>query len=206
MNKKIGIVLGILVVGLISLVAFSTTGHDSGTVPQERVLGGDVRNTPDIYTQGVGFGDPAVTVNWAAGKIGPGVNNAAWINQTGKVQYVDYVEASPDNTASSTFKVFAYSTSTAYSLVYDFTGTPANNTTTKLVINGFLMGTSTTATSTSNMDLSVTGKTLRVPDGSRVQFLLRGVDTGCASQGGFCEAATSTNRGFNVPVRIRYHD
>ena len=207
MKNKVGIVLGILVVGLISLGAIF--GFDSGTVSQDEnpeVVAGDTRNTPDQYTNGVAFGTLPVTVTWAGGKISAGENTAYWYNNTGKVQYVDYLEASPDGTASSTYKIFAYSTSTAYATLYDITATPANNATTRIAISGFNYATSSTATSTSNLDLSVAGKVLRVADGGRVQFLLRGVDSGCASQGGACETATSTNRGFNVPWRIRIHD
>lgn len=201
MNKKIVIVLGILVVGLISLLGFRMA---SG--PTEIVVQGDVRNTPDTFTNGAEFGLLPVAVNWAGGIIPAGQNNVSWVNNTGEVQYVDYVEMSPNNTASSTFKLFAYSTTTAYSVLYDITATPANNSTTKIVINGFNYATSSTATTTSNMDLTTAGKTLRVADGARIQFLLRGVDLGCVSQGGFCETATSTNRGFNIPWRVRYHD
>lgn len=201
--KKILIGLGALVVVvLLVLVGINHTSAPTQVVDQS--LGGDVRNPGDNSPNGIQLGNLPVTVNYDGGKIQPKTNTAFWKNTTGKTQYVDYVEVSTDNTASSTFAVYAYATSTAPRTLYDFVA-PVNNATTLLSINQFIIATTSAATTTTNIDKAFSGKTVRVSANSYLDVSL--VQTfGSACTGSICETATSSNRGFNVQWRIRYHD
>jgi hypothetical protein len=204
MNKKILGILGGLVVALIAVLVV-LSGHST---PAPAPVGGDVRNPGDSSPQGIQLGDLPVTVNWASGKIAAKSNTATWINTTGKVAYVDLLNLSTDGTASTTYTFYAYATTTAVRTLYDFVP-PAEVTSaaglTRMLINGTILGTSTIATSTSNFDGSTFPRVIRVPAGSRVNILLtQRYTTPCT--GVQCETATSSNRGFNIQWRLRYHD
>lgn len=201
MNKKILGLVAVLVVGLLLgggyLLGKSSVPHSTGGV---------VNNNGVSFTNGADFGLLPVTVNWTGGKIAAKSNTAFWKNTTGMVQYVDYGEVSTDGTASSTYKVYAVATTSAISTLYDSVATPTS-TEGKMLINAFTIATSSIATTTTSIDKAPAGKTIRVPDGYQVNIYLVNSDTGCASQGsGVCETATSSNRGFNLPWRLRYHN
>lgn len=200
-------ILGILVVGLISLIIFRAY-HAPITTDGQNLGAGDVRNPGETFPNGVSFGKPqSIDVNWAADKIPAKSNFAFWKNTTGQKVWVDYAEISTDGTASSTYKIFGFATSTAYNAaLYDFTA-PAMNATTWIAISSFQFATSSAATTTTNIDRAAAGKTVPVANGSYFIFNLMNVDSGCASQSsGVCETATSSKRGFNLPWRIRYHN
>lgn len=171
------------------------------------VGGGDVRNVGEFAPNGIGFGNLPVTWSSEGGKILAKSNTAFWKNVTGKTQYVDYVEVSTDNFASSSMKIYAFSTSTAVRTLYDFVA-PAQQATTTLLINAFTIATSSQATTTTNIDKAFSGKTAIVPNNSLIVIQMQTANGAvCASSGsGICESATSTNRGFNLQWRIRFHD
>lgn len=164
-------------------------------------LGGVVSTTgpefPGGFTQG-GFAN-----NWGGGKIEAKTNTATWRGVPGQTAYVDYVETSTDGTASSSYKIYAVATTSAIRTLYDFVA--PTSTEGKMAINNFVIATSSIATTTTAFDKAPAGKTIRVPDGYQLNFYLVNADSGCAAQAGFCEAATSSNRGFNVQWRVHYH-
>jgi hypothetical protein len=189
-----------LVVGLIALGL-----HGSQPV---QTLGAPTNIVGSTFTSGIGFGSGTtpINVNWAGDKIYAKSNQAYWKNTTGMTQYVDYAEFDTDNTASSSYKIYVMATTSPLRTLYDFTAPTSSNG--KMMINGFAIATSSTATTTTN--LSGNGSqdtTVQVPDGSYVVYYLTALNgTLCASQGGQCESATSTNRGFNAYWRLRYHN
>ncbi len=189
-----------LVVGLCAL------GQRQAPAPQPLSTGAVVNNSGSQFTNGASFGNGqggvGVSVNWAGDKIYPKSNQASWYNNTGMTQYVDLTEVSTDGTASSTFKLYAIATSSALNVIYDFF-TPTGGL---MAIDGFSFATSTTATTTSSIEKARNGKVIRVPDGWRINFYLQAVDNRTCPTTGLCETATSTNRGFNMFWRLRYHN
>lgn len=184
-----------LVVGLINLFSNHT--------PQAPTPGGvvNVVNGGSTFTNGADFGGPApVTMNWAGDKIRAKSNQAFWRNTTGMTQYVDLAEFSTDGTASSTYKVYAGTTTSATAL-NDFSA-PAL----PALINGFLLATSSLATTTSNINYARASSVVQVPDGKYVYFQFQAVDDRNCPATKLCETATSTNRGFNGQWRLRYHN
>lgn len=203
MNKILGTIVGLVVViaAVVGIVAVKSHNVVAPT-------GGNVLNSPDGFINGAEFGTLPVTVNYAGGKISAKTNVAFWKNTTATTQYVDYAAVATDGTASSTFRIYAYATSTAPRTLYDFVApAQANANSTQLLINNFLFATTSAATTTTNFDKALAGKTVAVPVGSYVIIQMLNQDTGCASQGsGVCETATSSRRGFNLQWRLRFHN
>lgn len=210
MNKK-PIVISVvsLVVALIA-VFIGFAAYDQVAAP---ALAGVYANQNVASGAGAGidFGPLPVNVNWYGGKIGPKANTAFYHNVSGGPQYVDYAEISTDNIASSSFKIYGFSTTTAPRTLYDFVA-PAQGATTTLLINGFTFATTTTATTTTSDDSkggggSFSGSTAFVPNNGYFIFQLQSLGIACVSQpNGTCDSATSTNRGFNLQWRVQVHN
>lgn len=177
------------------------------SIPVEQAPLGDVNTNSTLsFNSPVCHASSGTSIceDWAGGKIIAQRNQAYWKNTTGMTQYVDLADVSTDGNASSTFKIYAVSTSSPLANIYDFTAPAA---TTSNLINGFSFATSSAATTTSNMESSFAGRVVRVPAGSEVNIYLQSNDGGlCNPKASKCETATSTNRGFNLFWRLHYHN
>lgn len=208
-----------LVVGLIALIA--AFGHTTPSAPvQDNSLGGvyNVNNTAPTFTDGIDLGTLPVRESWDGGSIGARQNSGSWRNTKSATATVDYVEISTTGTASSTFRVWAYASSTAPSIANNNPAVPTNVGAANfgsLLINGKTIATSSTATTTSSDDSGVpqAGSSFQVgPVGgtnSYMDFLITGCVAGysgpASSAFANCETATSSNRGFNLTYRVHYH-
>lgn len=189
-----------LVVGLFGL--FLPRVSPQAPAPQGVV---DVRNSGSTFTTGADFGGPTpVTVNYAGDKFYPRQNQASWRNTTGQTQYVDLAEISTDGTASSTYKFYAYATTSPARTIFDWVAPTSAN---RMLINGQQIATSSVATTTSSESIQNAALgVIQVPDGSYVNLLFTAVDNNLCAAAKRCETATSTNRGFNAYWRLRYHN
>lgn len=203
MKKYIVGAVVILVVGIalvLGLKAFAPAPVPE-TVPVQAQLGDVNYNSTNNFSTAVCHDN--VCEDWEGGKIAAKSNQAYWKNTTGQTQYVDLIDVSTNGTASSTFNIYAIATSSALVPLYDFT-TPA--ATSSNLINNFSFATSSTATTTSNLDKAFAGKVVQVLDGSQVNIYVRASDGVCNPQATKCETATSTNRGFDLFWRLHYHN
>lgn len=152
----------------------------------------------DEYINGLKVGDRSS--RWVALSIPAGVNQVGYVNRTGHGVIVDGVEFLTDGVASSTFKVFAATSTTGVvSTAYDFTR-PFSS-----LIDGEIIATSTPAyklITSEGATSTVNQRAVYVPDGQGV--VIGFIQTyGNPCTGSVCEAATSTNRGFNATVKLR---
>lgn len=213
-NNKIvlGIVAGAVV--LFGLLAF--------VFPKEKIIERVVGGATNYDELGIG----AIELDVHTGKLGSGVNQAYWANNTGHSVFIDYAtlaligDSTGLRTASSTFRFFV-ATSTASSVSDNignaFNMNPINY---RSVMDGWLVATSTTATSTTNIYLANAGVSIdnygsttaandnltqsgpvEIRQGEYVNIYFKQENPlycdGLAN-GRFCEAATSTARGFDV--------
>ncbi len=205
-NKNKIVFLGIVIVVAIlaSVFTFSILAPQQAAVPTPTPYiapdggnvgsSGNVFNTPDYYTNGVGVGnvvDFAQRIN-----IGPGTNQFAWKNKTGRTVYVSsanlgYIAGTA--TSSYLFYVGA-TTSAAFS-----TDSGRPNSGAKLLIDGATVATSTVASVSTFFTSTTTSAgvgSIPVPDGSYVVFQVQ-EKFGCLTNTATCERATSTNRGIS---------
>ncbi len=199
-DNKLSVVA--LVIGLVALasVFFGIRSHAPAS---DQSLGagggGTVYSQQDQYINGVGIGPTYITFS-KSGTIGAGSNIGGWTNRSGRTAYVDLFSVTTTGTASSTYSIYAYASSSAPSTTYDFV-TPASAD--KMLISNFALATSSTATTTSSLEKAPAGKVVRVPDGWTLYTILKAPAASCPSVAGSCESATSTNRGFNLDWYIR---
>lgn len=199
------VITGMVVILLVSVIA--------GSHAKSPVGSGQYNLTQDSYADGLQVGDNAE--KWITKTMSPGANSVLlYTNNTGREVYVNYGTAviPTGSTASSTFKVSMFATtSTSVAVTSDFDAL-AGNTGKASLINGVLIATSSTATTTSSTYAVAVSKgngTVIVPAGSSVFGYLQANQatvTGCLpSVAGVCEAATSTNRGFNPIFDIKIY-
>lgn len=197
-----------LVVGLAVCFLFRGTNTVVKEVPAPvsnvGSISGPVQNVPWNFTQGAGFGGKYVSFSQTI-SIPAGARSGFWTNKTGRTVYVPRIDASlvgttsaATVTASSTFALYAYGSTTAPGSTYDYTAPKSSD---KMLINNFSFATSSTATTTSSLDKALAGKVVQIPDGQSV-FLLLVAPTANCTFGGACEPATSTQRGFNVDAKL----
>lgn len=190
------IIISIAVVLVAGLLALGFIRADQSNVPsQAQSLEGDVMNTPTENPNGESLG--GIFENMAGGTIGAGRNQASFRNTYGKPIYVYLADVSTTGTASSSFTLYVATSSTA-TIADNFTA-PFSS-----IINGFLLATSSVATTTSNYDTPKNSRVVKVNSGQYVVFQLQSTFD-CVSNG-LCETATSTNRGFNLVWRAKFHD
>jgi hypothetical protein len=194
MSKKLLIGLAGLIVGAVlgaMLVSNQSAPVQNGSL-------GAVNTTVDEYPSGVRFGDIA-TVNWAGGDIGQSANQAYWLNTLGRPVYMDLAEVISDGTASSAMRV-SVGTSTATRITDDFAAPYST-----LVDNAAMATGSVKIILNSQKDAGTNGRSAIVVQANEyVNVTLRQDRTG-ACTGATCETSTSTNRGFNLKWRLRYH-
>lgn len=194
----VAVVVGLLALGM-SVMAYRATP----AAPTANDNVGTIRNVPDVYSEGVQIGtDILKTVKLT---VGAGDDQVSLRNTTGRTWYVSDGETGfTSGTASSTFRMSIVSTTTSpiadgrdYSAATPLAG---NN----LLMTG-LFATSTTATTSNSFKATGTGL-VKVADGDYLICYVNR-DTACVTNGGYCEQATSTNRGvtnFYCKAQIRY--
>ncbi len=196
-NKKI---VSLVVLVLVVLGAFALF-HKAPVAPvADQQNAGMTQNTVDEYPNGLKLGD--ATEKWVALPLAAGQNQAFFTNRTGHTMILDYAEALTDGIASSSFKIFvATTTATAASTTFDFSQPYSS------MITGDVLSTSSPALSliTSGGATTTTRKSaIAVADGQSVVLgMIQTYGVGCT--GSVCEAATSTNRGFNVKGKVHFH-
>lgn len=205
-------ILAGLGVAAVVIGAFFSGNYVKSTNLIEDGLGGQ-RAGLQSFTDGVSFGDPGVTEQWFTKKIEPEVDDfAVYHNTSGKDAVVDYGEINiiTGETASSTYKLWLIaSTSSSVPTTMDYATVGGLSSDKNGLIKGISIATSTTATTTSSVYAAATGAgngAVIVPNGSYLLFFMQRDTSRCAGNAGsVCEAATSTNRGFNPRVNLRVH-
>ena len=163
---------------------------------------GAVRQEADVYTNGAQLGDEIIA--WKSGKIGVGSNQVTYCPKNGRKTYFDRAEVSlaansaGTQTASSTFLLYV-ATST-YAGSTDNFGTPAMS---YFLVNGALIATSTNKLTLSSTSTDAGIGTLWTDDGQCVTVQMQSTFDCVAN--GLCEMATSTNRGFDLLYKLRFH-
>lgn len=205
-NSNIGVVVAV-VISLFSFF-FAVFGGGSGEIQIINDKTAGERAGLQEFIDGIKAGD--VNAKWVS-KTLPAQTNSVLLykNTTGKDVIVDYGEVNvvTGETASSTYKVAVFATtSTSVPTNADFAALTGN--TRKLsLIDGVTLATSTTATTTSSTYASSAGLgngAIIIPNGSSLfGFIQQTFTTPCT--GSQCETATSSNRGFNPVFNVRVH-
>jgi hypothetical protein len=202
MNKGL-VGLAVIVLGFIGFVAVVDDPNSVSELVDDVKdrAGSAIYTNVDQYANGVGIGDEVVV--WEKVSLEAGDNNLGWENKTGKTVYVDLATVTTSGTASTTFTIDVATSSTEN--ISDFTS-PFSE-----IIDSYQLSTSSVAqTINSEEDQGTNGMSVvPVADGEFVSLLLSAgepAQTGEPScDGSVCETATSTNRGFNLDLRFRYH-
>lgn len=206
------IINGLLAIGLVVVAGYASIKPipASQPAPQAGATGGIYQALPWTFGSGIKLGD--VNQNWLPTvTLTNGQDQVGYTNTSGKDILVDYGEVQMIangaglNIASSTFRVTMFATTTAVVPDnQDFTTVSASST--ALIIGVWATSTqATTTNSVQNVTLGGQG-TVRVPSGSTLITYLQRNTTLCGAVAAtVCEAATSTNRGFDVKIRARYH-
>jgi hypothetical protein len=182
------LVVGLAVIGSVANAPVST-GLETGSV------NGPIQNSVWNFQKGASFGSNKYAQFSQSGIIAAGANQASWQNRTGRTIYINRHDVSTTGTASSTYALYVYASTSPARTIYDFVAPASAN---RMLINNFALATSSAATTTSSLDKALAGKVVQVPDGSYVDIQLSSAAPGCPSVAGVCESATSTNRGFNL--------
>lgn len=206
------IINGLLAFGLVvvAVLASARPQEAPAPAPAAGATGGIYQALPWTFGNGIKLGD--VNTNWLPTQtITAGQSQVAYTNRTGRPIIVDYGEiqqianAGGINVASSTFRVTMFATTTTtVPASHDFTAVSAS--TSALVVG--VWATSTTATTTNSVGtvpLGGQGTILLPADWTLITYLQRNTTLCGAVAATVCEAATSTNRGFDVKVRVRVH-
>lgn len=201
MNSKQIIVA--VVVALLVSVAVSVFAPAARTIFTNNPAvggGGVVRNVVDTFTLGIAIGNSGRFEQRVT--IGPGRNQGVWTNRTGKTIYVDTSDFGlSGGVASSSLVLYATTTVSATSITNDFVrpAVPA----VYLPIDGYSMATGTVGNSAAAFAKSTTtalGLGLTpIYNGGSIIFQLQSKN-GNLCNGGGCETATSTNRGWTNAV------
>lgn len=213
----VGVILGALAL-CVGIAAFSsiTPAIDTGAADQQ--LTGGATNVGHVETISWGFPKGIVLgpnllaeVNYDQIALAPGQNDVTWTNNGSRTAYVDLANLVTTGVASSTFKAYAYASTTSaiapqhWNTALSFGGT-GNSTSTQLF--NLSLATSTAATSTNSIIQAATGRGLgviAVPSGWRLHLTLQAVDSIACQVAKSCEMATSTNRGINtLQLTFRY--
>lgn len=191
--------VGIVVVVAVALFLFTYVLPSGETPAVNEPTTGLSQSDVGKFPEGVQAGDGVIRIY--KGTIGAGVNQVAYRNRSGRTQYADLLALTTSGTASTTQTLTA-GTSTSSS--FDSFSVP---TSVKSFLN-YNIPTSTPAFTVNNLNgnADVTSGfgsgLIAIPDGA---YLHLGFyqSYGNACTGSVCEAATSTNRGFNVDYLLR---
>lgn len=173
---------------------------NKGATVGTTAAGADDLSFPGTASTSIGFAT-------AGGLIGPRQRVDYWQNTTGATVYVDSGLYGTTGTASSTFNVSMFATTTSPTVLaarYDYTAlTEAINGTASFLSLSHAIATSTVATTTnSQMELKM-GRgngVIAVPNNGYLITYLQQLPLGgggATCNGASCEAATSSMRGFS---------
>lgn len=148
---------------------------------------------------------------WKTVAIGAGTSTAYYKNTTPGRVTVDFLAMQSTGTASSSYKIYAFATTTTNPPTQHLYTNPTA-TWNRSLLAGILIATSTAATSTNSVKLANytntnSAGTIDLEVGESLQFFLLN-SSGVANvplptcNGDSCEAATSTNRGFNLNFQL----
>lgn len=186
-NAAVGVLVAVAVIGVIAAgIFFVSKGSQDPTLQGERA-------GLQEFVDGITPGDTTILTKVVT--IGPGQNQASWVNNLGKTVYVDPYGTSlsyESGTASSSWLVYV-GTSTAASATYTDYARPAP---TALLVDGALIATSSPATQTRIGTTTTAGTGFAVAPGERVIFNIQ--ERFACKTIGTCETATSSNRGVNT--------
>lgn len=208
MDNSKGTLIGVVAVA-IGLIALGVAWfHNPVTVVTTENAGGEragIQEGIDGYKAG------DLNSKWKSAKMEVATSSVkVYCNTTGNDVVADYGEAiiPTGSTASSTSNVsLIATTSTSIPTWVDF-GTLTEGK--RALLQGIVIATSTTATTTNSVLASAQGKSAGatlIPTGSCIFGVLQQNTTLCGTQGNAsgaaCESATSTNRGFNPIFNVR---
>ena len=110
--------------------------------------------------------------------------------------------------ASSSYRAFLIASSTQNRPDLYALPVGASSASSSVLINAFAIATSTQATTTSMFDALVgsAAKVHRIPDGGTVFLLMQTTCPASAPASNVCLAATSTQRGFDVQMKLFLHE
>ena len=214
MTTKAKVIAGIVVVLLVAVAAFAVgfthPGKPASSASTTK-LGSQVQAEPFWFSNGIQFGSNGQLVNWTPPfTMSTGVNQAAWLNNTGVTVYVTSVSANCIMTTGASSTVTTASTS-----MYLWMGTSTTATVTNPAVGtqpflGSVLDKVLIATS-SAVGTIHDGITLSAFSGSNEQgmvpvangqYLIAAIMPVNASPIG--ETATSTARGFNLQCQAPY--
>lgn len=209
MTTKLKVIAGIVVVWLLGLTIFfavSSTKAPAVVDQSSTNLGAQIQNEAFWFNNGIQQGQNGIGVNYGPTVIiGPGQNQGAWKNNTGKTVYVSTNDTNIITTnASSTIVA---STSMYLWVGTSTTATVADNSAPIYgsVLDRVLLATSSPVGTVHDgiLNSAFSGSneqgTVAVPNGAyliTVMESVNGLPVG--------EAATSTNRGFNLAEVFSY--
>ena|SRR3990167_4171882 len=208
MTTKEKVIGGIGVLALILALVGLVGGNQPVSKVLERVIERPLAGVTDfdeLALQDGGVED--VVLDYHQFILGGGVTSDVWTNRTGTDVFVNYGSLMTSGTASTTYRVFMFATtSTSVASTNDFTLISAALNTD--IIRAWALATSTTATSTDThyaiKDGRSDGSPTRIRNGESVIVYLQSTFFGPCS-GSVCETATSSNRGFNIIGFISTH-
>lgn len=214
MNKNGYAFLGIVALVVALAVGLGFAAHSSPTSVSDSSVGsqaasGGTYTNPVQFTKGLSLDVSNEIILAKRGTIAAGQNQGAWLNDTGRIVYVDYAELSTVSTvspltnsatASTSMRVSIGTSTAASNLAINFTQPYAS-----LVDNALIATGTPNISINSDKDVGTNGRgTVPVLPGKYVYFLLR-QDSTANCTGSVCENATSTNRGFNLFWYLTLH-
>lgn len=210
---KSNFVLGILVVWVLALTLHMA--HPNSAPASGLSLGTQVQIEPFWFTGGIKLGPNSPSdLNAQIITMGPGQNQTAWLNNTGKTVYTSSVDALAVLTATSTGASITASTTLAL-----WAGTSTVPTLTDSQTNpiyGSLFDKVFISTSTPNLahdgvaNSAFSGSNeqglIAIPNGQYLMFMLENPYQSLTTAGNAASGygATSTVRGYNISISFPY--
>lgn len=200
------------------LVSEAMQQASSATQQASDSLGASAANVQQVFwqfTKGVMIEGPTRTgvgssaIFTASGVLGTSQNIDYWTNKTGRTVLIEGTDViqqagtggSSKGYASSTMRISVFATTTISNINPYVSPKVSSSTMSNFLIDNVRVATSSPVNYVWNGDIgggtNATG-TIAVPDGSSVVIFLQQGDYQANCTGSVCEAATSTNRGFNL--------
>lgn len=203
-------ILSVIIAVVVLVVGLNFVGNSTPVISQ-RVgqvgADGGTYNSPVSFVAGISLDSNNELVVSKSSVMGPGVNQAFYQNKTGRIVYVDYIDAYPVSTTNNFGAVTTASSSMRVSVGTSTTASIANNFAAPFatLIDNALIATGTPMVVNSDKDVGTNGRgTIPVLPGQYIYILMR-QDSGNTCTGSICETATSTNRGFNLKWYLEFH-
>lgn len=196
-----GLVLAILI---LAVGGFLALNKSNGAVDLGGNSAGPTFNAGANFPAGFTLGIGSKYLNRAVIQIPKGRNQIAWKNTYGRTVYVNLGDAEMAGVASTTFKLYVGTSSTA-TVTDTFNGTAPFSA---LFINGATIATSSGSGNVvaDNVNSHAAGSPAAIAVMAN-QYLLMVASAPCSVVGVGCETATSSNRGWttiNLPFLFTY--